>query len=262
MTLTTPQRDTPSPSATPAESIFSRILIGVDGTKEGFDACRQASRLADPGATLEAATVVQLAPGPVDKLEQRGTETLAAASSILGPKAETRRLYGFVVEMLLAEATRVDATLLAIGTHEHPRLEEVIFGGVAGELLHQATCSVLIARPVPDAVNFPRQIVVGLDGSAESERAYEVAIQLALHRHSVVRGLVALGGKRVDSGPIFHRHSRATPSPSAPVRTLVEASACADLLIVGSRGLHGPRALGSVSERVAHQAACSVLVVR
>ena len=36
----------------------------------------------------------------------------------------------------------------------------------------------------------------------------------------------------------------------------------ADLLVVGSRGLHGVRALGSVSERVAHRAPCSVLVVR
>jgi nucleotide-binding universal stress UspA family protein len=49
---------------------------------------------------------------------------------------------------------------------------------------------------------------------------------------------------------------------AAPVAALVEAAACADLLIVGSRGLHGLRALGSVSERVAHAASCSVLVVR
>jgi nucleotide-binding universal stress UspA family protein len=48
----------------------------------------------------------------------------------------------------------------------------------------------------------------------------------------------------------------------APVPALVEAAACADLLVVGSRGLHGLRALGSVSERVAYQAGCSVLVVR
>jgi nucleotide-binding universal stress UspA family protein len=31
---------------------------------------------------------------------------------------------------------------------------------------------------------------------------------------------------------------------------------------MGSRGLHGLRSLGSVSERVAHDAGCSVLVVR
>jgi nucleotide-binding universal stress UspA family protein len=43
---------------------------------------------------------------------------------------------------------------------------------------------------------------------------------------------------------------------------LLDASVESDLLVVGSRGLHGPRALGSVSERVGHRALCSVLVVR
>ena len=40
-------------------------------------------------------------------------------------------------------------------------------------------------------------------------------------------------------------------------------AACgADLLVLGSRGLHGLKSLGSVSERVAHQALCSTLIVR
>jgi nucleotide-binding universal stress UspA family protein len=46
------------------------------------------------------------------------------------------------------------------------------------------------------------------------------------------------------------------------VDALVDASHEADLVVVGSRGLHGVQALGSVSERVAHRAVCSVLVVR
>jgi nucleotide-binding universal stress UspA family protein len=46
-----------------------------------------------------------------------------------------------------------------------------------------------------------------------------------------------------------------------PAALLVERSRHADLIVVGSRGLHGIRALGSVSERVAHRAHCSVLVV-
>ena len=40
------------------------------------------------------------------------------------------------------------------------------------------------------------------------------------------------------------------------------ASETADLIVVGSRGLRGLRALGSLSERIAHEARCSVLVVR
>ena len=40
------------------------------------------------------------------------------------------------------------------------------------------------------------------------------------------------------------------------------AAADGDLLVVGSRRLHGMKALGSVSERVAHRAPCSTLIVR
>jgi nucleotide-binding universal stress UspA family protein len=40
------------------------------------------------------------------------------------------------------------------------------------------------------------------------------------------------------------------------------AAGRADLVVVGSRGLRGLRALGSVSERVADGASCSTLVVR
>ncbi len=47
-----------------------------------------------------------------------------------------------------------------------------------------------------------------------------------------------------------------------PARALVGASGIVDLVVVGSRGPHGLKALGSVSERVAHQALSSVLVVR
>ena len=35
-----------------------------------------------------------------------------------------------------------------------------------------------------------------------------------------------------------------------------------DLIVMGARGLKGAKALGSVSERVAHKASSSVLVVR
>jgi nucleotide-binding universal stress UspA family protein len=46
------------------------------------------------------------------------------------------------------------------------------------------------------------------------------------------------------------------------IAELAAAAESADLVVVGSRGLHGLKALGSVSERVAHQVRSSVLVVR
>jgi nucleotide-binding universal stress UspA family protein len=50
--------------------------------------------------------------------------------------------------------------------------------------------------------------------------------------------------------------------PRPPLEALLAAARDADLVIVGSRGLRGLRALGSVSERLGHRAPCSVLVVK
>jgi nucleotide-binding universal stress UspA family protein len=268
--MSTPQ--TTTLAATPAaDPIFERILVGVDGTKESLDACRQAARMAEPHSAIVAAFASLFPPETAtalgvqdvaERLEHTADSALAAAWAILGPEAELRRLQGLTVDALLKEAERTRTTLLAIGTHGHSRVEEIVLGGVAGELLHRARSAVLVARPVPDIAAFPREIVVGIDGSDEAERAFEVASRLAIRRHSIVRSVVAHGGKRVNFAQISRRHHDAEDLAGAPVPALLEAAACADLLVVGSRGLHGLRALGSVSERVAHQATCSVLVVR
>ncbi len=92
---------------------------------------------------------------------------------------------------------------------------------------------------MPEA--FPRRIVVGYDGSPHADAAQAAADRLARRFGASVRVLTA---------------------PQGPVGALVQAGGDADLLVVGSRGLHGLKALGSVSERVAHEAPCSVLVVR
>jgi nucleotide-binding universal stress UspA family protein len=251
--------------------IFERILVGLDGGRLSFDGCRQAARLAEPETTIEGATVSLWPPAAAtalgaanvaDRVEREAGTILQAAQRILGPHAELRLLHGLTVDALLEEVERTQATLLVIGAPERPRIEEIILGGVAGELLHQAPCSTLLARPVPDETAFPASIVVGLDGSPEGDRAYDVARTLATRRHGTLRTVVALGGKQVDLDEIRRGRPDVEAAAAVPVQALVEAGTSADLLVVGSRGLHGPRALGSVSERVAHQAPCSVLVVR
>lgn len=264
--------DAPTQTTTsPAASVCERILIGVDGRKSSLDACRQAARLAGPETTVEAAFASLFPPATAralgvedvaERLERTSSSALGAAGRILGPHARLRVLEGFTVEALLEEVKRLEATLLAIGPPERARIEEIVLGGVGGELLHQAPCSVLVARPVPSEASFPRSIVVGIDGSEPAGFAYEVADRLATRFHSEIRAMVADGGKQVDLDVIRRRHPGVDVAAGAPVEALVEAAACADLLVVGSRGLHGLRALGSVSERVAHEAACSVLVVR
>jgi nucleotide-binding universal stress UspA family protein len=268
-----------NPNATPTrrrdrkvagESIFSRIIVGVDGSEAGFDACRQIARLAERDTEIDAVAVVHLGPAVaaaldaanvVDVLEREAEDALEQALEILGGRAHKLYVDGFVTPALLAEIEHFHATLLALGTHEHARAMEILIGGVAGELLHEAPCSVLIARPRP-MDSFPRAIIVGDDGSPHAAAAVSVARELTQRFAITLQVITALDGKDVNLLGVHHRARFAEVVEGDPVTALVDAARDADILVVGSRHLHGFKALGSVSERVAHQAPCSVLVVR
>lgn len=254
-----------------ARAVFDRVLVGIDGTEPGLEACRQALRLADPAGAVELVTAVYLAEAALagwssariaEELEREAGDALREAEELAGERASGRLVNGPPTEVLLQEAVRLQAGLIALGTHGHRRLTEILIGGTAGEILHRAPCSVLIARPPRSEEAFPRSVVVGLDGSAASDLALAAADELRRRLGAELRLLVALRGKTVD---LAHVHLR-TPFSQAvdahPVDALVEASEDADLVVVGTRGLHGLRALGSVAERVAHRAHASVLVVR
>jgi nucleotide-binding universal stress UspA family protein len=260
---------TQAPELPAVERLFTRVVAGVDGGEPGLEAARQAARLVTPDGRLELFTAVYLA--EVSRagwsaariraeLEQDAHMALRSGLEVAGPRTESRLVNGPPVQSLLRELEQERATLAVVGTHGHSRASEIVIGGVAGELLHAAPCSVCIARrPLAEAL-FPRSIVIGVDGSPQSEAAVAAGLYLSERFHAPLSRVIALAGKNVD-------HSRAeelgaTGVEGHPVEALVEVSRDADLLIVGSRGLHGLKALGSVSERVAHRASCSVLVVR
>jgi nucleotide-binding universal stress UspA family protein len=260
-----------NPAVVAQGSVFDRLVVGVDGTEPGFEACRQAAVLAAPGAPIEAVAVVHLAdaihtglnaPRVTDQLQSEAEDALEQAVQILGSRARKRFVNGFVTEALLREIERADATALVIGTHGHRLATEILIGGVAGELLHKAPCSVLVARPPPNRAIFPGPIVVGIDGSDEADVALATGQQLARRFEAPLRIVVARRGKNVDLPRVHLRAPLAEESDEHPVEALVHASPGAGIVVIGSRGLHGLRALGSVSERVAHQSTCSVLVVR
>jgi nucleotide-binding universal stress UspA family protein len=251
------------------DSLFARVVVGVDGTEASLEACRQAARLVEPNGWIELVAAVNFgeaaltgwsAPRVAEKLEQEAEKALAAARAIVGERATTRLVSGSATACLLREIEAVGASLVALGTHGHSRASEMVLGGCSGQLLHTAPGAVLIARPPLAQALFPRAFVVGIDGSREADQAFRVAESLAYRFDAPLRAVLALGGKRVDPPAPDLRFIE--PIHEEPVEALTRASHDADLLVVGSRGLHGIRALGSVSERVAHKARCSVLVVR
>jgi nucleotide-binding universal stress UspA family protein len=257
--------------ATSSRSVFSRVVVGIDGSEPGFEACRQAARLVEPDGSIELFAAVHLARAArtgwsatrvANDLQREAEQALREAQQIAGPHAVTKLYDGPPEGSLSHELTRQQATLLAIGTHGHSRAEEIVLGGVAGTMLHVAPCSVLVARPPDATAMFPRAIAVGVDGSPEADAALAAAQHLSRRFSAPLRIVTALGGKHVDLAHVHLRNPYVELKDEHPVDALVDAAASADLLVVGSRGLHGLRSLGSVSERVAHRATASVLVVR
>ncbi len=137
-----------------------------------------------------------------------------------------------------------------------------------------------------------KMIVVGTDGSATADKAVQAAAQLAreggaaLH---VVTGYSggpgmgeASGAALVDAGGLQRGAAESVGQKAAtgwaeglsttvhpvgdhPANAILDTaeSVGADLIVVGSRGMHGARRfLGSVPNSVAHGANCAVLIVK
>jgi nucleotide-binding universal stress UspA family protein len=250
-------------------ALCDRIVCGVEETPQSAEALGQAQRLLAPGGALHLVSVADVsvavhagwaAARVLDEIEVSARDALARAAEHAAD-AETHLLEGEPAHCLLREIDRVEATLVALGSHGHSRAAGIFLGGTATTLLHEAPCSILVARPSLTEDGFPSSIVAGVDGSPQSRRVLEIAGNLAERFSADFRVIAATGGK-----PVF---DEALPDLEGlewderkPVDALVAMSKSADLVVVGSRGLHGFPALGSVSERVAHRARSSVLVVR
>jgi nucleotide-binding universal stress UspA family protein len=271
MTTVTDNRQSPLGAA--RISIFSRVLVGVDGSDESIEAARQAALLAERPISLVAAYDIAppiigatgtRVPAYFDESLQRASalEMLARTRDALGECDEVsgKVEFGRASIALIQEINRARDTLVVIGSHGIGRARGILLGSTTTELVHTSPCSVLVAR---GRARIPQRIVVGVDGSPESAIAYVAARDLAERFGSHVRAIVDQGGKAVDLDLVRKITGDDVKEKwHEPVRALVGASGIVDLVVVGSRGLHGLKALGSVSERVAHQAECSVLVVR
>lgn len=252
-------------------SVFDRIVCGVEGSEESLEALRQGLRLLSETGWLIAATVWDPVWNPSEgnageppaAALVEAEEAQRRARELLGDRPSTgaRILEGRHCERLVALARAEQATLIAVGMCRRSRVGGILTGCVTTELLHDAPCPVLVARSPRENGRFPRAIVVGVDGSVHSAHALSVARELADRVGSSLQVLAATGGKPIREDAVA-KLSALERDPRAPVEALVAASGKADLVVIGSRGLHGIRALGSVSERVAHRARCSVLVVR
>jgi nucleotide-binding universal stress UspA family protein len=258
---------------------FLRILCGVDGSRADAETARQAAILAGGDCALTLAAVSDVVGVGLTEMAtlspHRAARVLLDAGRQVhdaGTHADARVLHGGATAVLLEEAARHD--LLVVGTHGGSRAAGIALGSTASNVLHRSPVPVLVARRPPAAEDFPRALLVATDGTDGSRRAVALAAAIARRHEARVVLLLYVEG---------HRHSRnvlAEQSAAFVEATGIEPVllsrrgdahvaivAAAEehgvsLVVLGNRGLTGVRALGSVSERVAHEAGCSVLVAR
>jgi hypothetical protein len=81
-------------------------------------------------------------------------EATAALEGVNG--AASAATIGHAAPALVKAARQMDADLIAIGAHGHSRVAGILLGDVAARIVHDAPCSVLIARgsgPVTDVAD-------------------------------------------------------------------------------------------------------------
>lgn len=277
---------TPSPAVSrPASdhseeprSPFKSITCGVDGSRGGHEAARQAIALAGPGTSLHF-VCARVARGhgqsrqatiSARRADQALGEAIAAADQAdVDASGEVLHTED-PVRALIDAASPSD--LLVVASHGASRAASILLGSVALGAVHHGEVPVLVARVPPKGIEFPERVLVASDGSPDAElgvelaseiagahktRIYLVAAGLSELRHAEQLGshALALAGERgLEPTLLFRRGNAEDEIPKAAREER------ASLVIVGSRGLSGVRALGSVSERVASHAPCSVLV--
>jgi nucleotide-binding universal stress UspA family protein len=248
---------------------LSRVLCGIDGSDADADAVRQAAVLAGPEGQLEIVCVMKAS--AADQAEQ-ALESAQAIATEVGTPTSARVESADDVWTGLAGAT-AERDLLVLGDNPDSRSGGIFHTPTSTRALHDSPIPVLIARA--GAGDFPQRIVVASDGGQASIHATAIAAAIA-RAHSSAVTMVTIG--HVETREHEHAlHEEAAEltralgvEPTIVLRTgeadeeivAVARQAESSLLVMGSRGKHGIRALGSVSEKVAHNAPCSVLVAR
>lgn len=262
-------------------SAFTNVLCGIDDSRPSAEAARQVSLLASPGGSVEFVAVCwtlgegrhamsNLNPERARRaLEEARSEAVAAGAS-----AELRILRTPGPATALIESAQ-GHDLVAVGSHTGSRAGGIFFGSTASTLVHSAPAPVLVARRPPGDGKFPGKVALATDGS-EGSAAAALLAGLICRDHGSELTIVHVDGDLGASKGEEIERQRATlrenlgrdpaycsPSGAAHEEILrIVSELGAGLLVVGSRGLGGAMALGSVSERVAQRSPCSVLVVR
>lgn len=262
------------------EPLFARVLCGVDGSPAAREAAGQAAVLAD-GGTLDLVSVTwTTGAGPtrmtvLSDVRARGAlDSAKALTAELGTSVSTEVVHDADEAGTLGRLA-AGHDLIAVGARPGSRAGGIVLGSVASRMVHDARLPVLVARRPPANRVFPDPVLLATDGSPPSARAATLTGRIAgrlgasamvLHAGAAAGAaeLREIARQTVEIGEATGREPTVVELGSHTVDTIVDVARTerATLIVVGSRGRKGAKALTSISERVAHEAPCSVLVAR
>ena len=222
-----------------------------------------------------------------DVIEQSQKTVAACLDESEAPEVHTELLYSSAAPTLI-EASK-DASMVVVGDQEMGALGRLLLGSVSTALIQHAHCPVAVIRSGQETPSGPKApVLVGIDGSAASDAATALAFDeasrrgvelVALHAWSDVGVFPALGmdwhdresqGEEILAERLAGWQEqypdvrvRRLLVCDKPARWLLDESARAQLVVVGSRGRGGfpGMLLGSVSSAVVHSAEVPVIVV-
>ena len=256
------------------------VVVGIDGGADCENAIRWgAAEAAAKGVGLQLVHAFvwaefrvplgpsDVAPGLRAAADKIVAEALDVAHSFdPGVPITAERVDGFPAPVLLA-ASR-DAEVIVIGSRATGRAVSLLVGSTGLELAAHAHCPVVVVRPSEDAL-VGSQVVIGYDGSAAADAAVDFGLEYA-RRHELVARIVTVRAEDDDhdlTAALRAREDARTAElievTGHPAELLLEWSADAQLLVVGSRGRGGFAGLllGSVSQTMLHQAPCPVTII-
>jgi nucleotide-binding universal stress UspA family protein len=198
---------------------------------------------------------------------------------------------------IIKRAGQWQADLVTVGAHGHSETLGLFLGSISQRVLHDSPCSVRVGRTPKSTKPSPARVIVGADGSSDSEMALRQVARRRWPAGSAIRVLTTVDsllaaslahGSTSSASQTERGHSETSIDQineaaseilreagldvssvithGKPTDILVREAKQwnADCIFLGAKGLRGIRSflLGSVSAGVAARAPCSVEVVR
>lgn len=282
------------------------VVAGIDGSDHSLAALRwaaaEARRRSAPLWVVHAFDLVRAEFFALEEPAFVAAERRAAEKILDTAVRQARELAGHVEVRPVLEAGTPPVVLLrqsaladlvVLGSRGRGDFTSLLLGSTSLQVAMHAHCSVVVVRAADDETPGPSagRIVVGTDGSPQSERAVGFAFERAQEQGlgiTAVRALLAptmyISTFPVEDWRQLKVQERAALAeslalwrkqypgvdvveksiPGEPAKVLIDESAGAELLVVGShgRGGFGGLLLGSVSHAALHHAHCPVAVLR